>query len=207
MVRLHPESRRERTVVVNLLYILQTTRIDVAGLLAWILKKLTDHPEWRERVRAECTLGEGTLAERIVMETLRLEQSEFLYREVHDDIEVGDHRVPRGWLLRICVRESHRDPAVFEDPETYDPDRFSKRRYGWNEYSPFGMARHACIGRDLTRTIARIFVRELAGGYEWTAVEDGGREACGRHWDHWRPSSRFRIRLTPRPGLPMTSER
>ena len=206
MVRLHPESRRDRTVVVNLLYVLQTTRIDVAGLLTWILKKLTDHPEWSERVRNEDTEGEGSLAERVVMETLRLEQSEFLYREVHDEFEVEGHRVPRGWLLRVCVRESHRDPAVFEDPETYDPDRFLERRYGWNEYSPFGLARHSCIGRDLTRTIGRIFVRELTAGYEWTAVGDGSREACGRHWDHWRPSSRFRVRLVPRPGARTISQ-
>ena len=61
---------------------------------------------------------------RIVMETLRLEQSEYLYRETTRDIEHKGVVIPRGWLVRLCVRESHQDPAIFANPDVFDPDRF-----------------------------------------------------------------------------------
>ena len=48
-------------------------------------------------------------------------------REIVHPITHAGFRLPRGWLLRICVHESHRDPAVFEHPEVFDPDRFLRR--------------------------------------------------------------------------------
>ena len=59
-----------------------------------------------------------------VMETLRLEQSEFLYRRVVAPIDIDGRTIPAGWILRLCVNEAHRDPAVFPDPDRFDPRRF-----------------------------------------------------------------------------------
>ena len=57
----------------NLIYIMQVTWGDVTGLLLWVFKMLSDHPEWRDRLAREQS---RELATRIVQETLRLEQSE-----------------------------------------------------------------------------------------------------------------------------------
>ena len=200
--RTAPACLDDTTVVRNLIYMLRTGANDVSGLLNWVLKILSDHPAWAARLRRELTEAgpeaarqPGSLANRIVLECLRLEQSEHLYRSATGDIRFGGYLIPKGWLVRLCIRESHRDPAVFADPDRFDPDRFLGRSYTREEYSPFGLHRHTCIGDHLTRTVARIFATELAA-YDSTVVSDGPPE-FGK-WQHWTPSSAFRITLTPR---------
>ncbi len=188
---------RDPTVIGNLIYIFETARWDLAGLLFWLIKKLSDHPDWTGRLRRAPDDGGADsvhdLADRIVKETLRLEQSELLNRLVDEEIRVGEYRVPKGWLLRVCVREGHRDPRVFPDPDRFDPDRFRGRSYPREEYAPFGLDRHRCIGVHLTETIARVWIVEAARGYEIGILRDGRR---GFQF-HWEPSPDLRLIFTP----------
>ncbi len=187
-------------LVGNLVYLAHTSWADVSGLLGWVFRMLTEHDAWAERLRTTTERGDGesatTLATRIVMETLRLEQSEHLYRIARRDLCWGDRVIPRGWLVRLCIRESHQDPQVFADARRFDPDRFLERTYTRREYSPFGGGlRHACIGEGLTRLVAAAFAEELALGFRWRTVADGPYEYSA--WRHWRPSSAWRVHLTP----------
>jgi len=198
IARIEPQRIDDPTVLGNLIYMLDSARNDVGGLLVWILKQLTDHPEWLAELQAgsPSSADEDSLADRIVKETLRLEQSEYLYRRVTSDIEIGDTVIPKGWLLRICIRDGHQDSAVFEHPESFNPDRFLGRKYEHSEYAPFGLYRHMCVGAQLTQAIARSFVAELARGFDCQAVEDGPPEHPRFHWE---PNARFRARLRERP--------
>jgi len=200
MARTRPGSADDPTMIGNLVYMLHTTWADVSGLLQWVTRLLTDHGEWADRLRQARGTGDNgsaSLSTRVVMETLRLEQSEYLYRVATADIDHNGFRVPKGWLVRLCVRESHQDPTVFEEPAVFNPDRFLHRTFTRREYAPFGAGlRHACLGEQLTRTVASIFVEELARGYVWHTVTDGPPEHSA--WRHWRPSSGWRIALTAR---------
>ncbi len=191
-LRSEPELIHDPAAVFNLLYISVAGGGDLADLLVWIVKMLCDHQEWAERVATEGTGAD--LAGRIVLETLRLEQSEYLVRRALSDIWFREKRIPRGWQIRICVRESHRDAARFEDPEAFNPDRFLDRPSA-GSYVPFGMSPHACLGQFLTVAFSRALVEELARGFEWEVVEDGPREYGGFHW---RPSSKLSLVLDPR---------
>lgn len=201
MLRVKPTLLRDRTFVMNLIYIMLTGSGDVAGLLQWVVKKLSEHPEWVARLREKLAAridgeeGENGLATRIVKETLRLEQSEYRMRRTRREIRVGDYVIPRGWLLRVCVRESHRSGENFEAAEVFDPERFIGMNLARSIYSPFGASRIACMGEHLAMTIGRIFVTELVRGFDWKVVSDGPRE-CGSF--HWKPSSRFRLMLWSR---------
>ena len=189
------------TVSGNLIYLMHFSWGDVSGLLQWIFRMLTEHQEWAERLRATRASNGSeesdatSLSTRVVMETLRLEQMEHLYRVANQTIKHDGVVIPEGWLVRVCVRESHRDPAVFEDPEKFDPDRFLRRSYQRREYAPFGAGlRRACLGEGLSRHVGRIFAEELARGYRWRTVADGAYEYGV--WRHWRPSSDWRVMLT-----------
>jgi cytochrome P450 len=192
IVRALPDALEDRNVTLNLVFLLRTASADVASLLHWIMKTLGDHPEWGRLARES---GAGDVADRIVLETLRLHQSEFIQRRVLEPFEVDGFTVPGGWHLRVCVHESHRDPAIFPDPDAFDPDRFAGRRFSRYEYSPFGRLEHRCIGVSTTISLAACFVTRLSGGYDWAVVRDGPPE-FNRY--HWRPSRRFRVRLEPR---------
>jgi len=191
----NPANAKDPVVIGNLIYLLTTTRADMSALLCWIMKNACDHSEWLECI-ACAPAGDSpplSLAERFVMETLRMRQSEFLYRTVIREFSYGGFRIPKGWLLRICVWESHRDPAVFEQPDRFNPDRFIDRSYKRSEYSPFGASTRACLAPYLVTFVARIFVSELAAGFTLGSRAFGPIELASSR--HWAPGSSFRVQM------------
>ncbi len=193
LARDHPDALNDRTILGNLIYIMQVTWGDVTGLLLWVFKMMTDHPEWRERLSTDRSRD---LATRIVQETLRLEQSESRYRRATSELELDGVRIPRNWLVRMCVRESHQDPTVFPNPQVFDPDRFLGRPFTRSQYAPFGAFRLACIGEEVTKRVASIFALELATGFEWSVVDDGPAQISS--WAHNAPHRRFSVCIAPR---------
>jgi cytochrome P450 len=200
------------TLTKNLILVFRLAYGDLTGLFDWLFKMLSDHPECLVRLREEgpatpsvVTGDEASasnahppaLAVRIVMETLRLEQSEFLYRRVVRPVRHDDVLLPAGWLLRVCIQESHRSADVFEEPDRFDPDRFARRAFSRMEYSPFGLDNHACMGARLALSLGSVFVEELAR-FDWEVLRDGPIVRDGnRHRYHWRPNPRLGVRISP----------
>ena len=193
IVRELPDAIADPNVRLNLIFVLATGARDVGSLLHWIVKMLGDNPSWIEK--GQDANAPADLPSRIALETLRLAQSEVLMRRVTEPISIDDFVVPADWYLRICVKESHGDETVFPNPGSFDPDRFIGMRYGRDEYAPFGMRQHTCIGANTTVAIAAALVRELLRRYDWGVTRDGTPE-----FDrfHWKPSRRFRIDIVDR---------
>jgi cytochrome P450 len=189
-------AQPDAVAVDNLLFVLRLSTANVVSLLHWLLDALGRNPEWLERMRGDQTTGnEPDVIERVVMETLRTAQSEYLFRTVVEEFEHDGSLYPRGWQVRVCVWESHQDPAVFERPEQFCPDRFQRRDYSSSEYSPFGWGPHACNGVALTSIICRAVLTELVT-YDVEVVAGGPPIHGARHWNHWQPSPELRVRLT-----------
>jgi cytochrome P450 len=210
-----PEAITNPTYAWNFAMVTRIANGDVTGLSDWLFKMCCDHPWALDAVRgaAEHGKAEGSAAdwkERaatpspalcIVMETLRLEQSEYLYRRVAKSFEFEGFMFPRGWLIRLLIQESHRDPTVFADPERFDPQRFLRNKYSRAEYAPFGADAHGCMGFRLAQLLGSILVEELAR-YDCQVVSDGALERGNRHRQHWRPSPSLRVLLMPRQDSP-----
>ena len=197
-----PDALDDPTRARNLFLAFRISHGDLTGLADWLFFMLGEHAEWQGRVRAAGrTHGEpdgaqpGDVGTRVVLETLRMEQSEYLYRRIAQPMQIGPYAIPVGWLLRICVQESHRDASVFDDPDRFDPDRFISRRYSRSEYSPFGADTRGCMGARIAHFLGRILVEELCLGYEWRVVRTGPPERGSRQRDHWRPSAASRVVL------------
>ena len=122
IVREQPGSAADPNVRLNLIFVLATGARDVGSLLHWIVKMLGDNPAWVEK--GQNGSAPADLPSRIVFETLRLEQSEVIMRKVTEAFSIDGFVVPADWYLRICVKESHSDPAIFANPGSFDPDRF-----------------------------------------------------------------------------------
>lgn len=191
---LQPGSLDDACIARNLVYLALGPRDDVAGLLTWVSWYLAVNPRWLDAVRLAGGSGRRDVAERIVSETLRLDQSEYVMRSVLRDFRVDGDVVPGGWLLRVCVREIHRDARNFTEPDTFDPDRFAEGAPA--SYAPLGIGNHSCIGGSLARAVAEEFVVELAWGFDLEPTSDGPREFSVN--GHWAPSPEFRVTLTAR---------
>jgi cytochrome P450 len=198
-----PDALGDPSRAHNLTLVFRLALTDVTSLLDWIMAQLTANPDWQRRVRVSTGRSErpgedsGNVAIRVVHETLRLEQSEYLYRTVAKPMSIGEFHVPAGWLLRVCVQESHRDPAIFPEPDRFDPDRFLGAPRSRREYSPFGVDDHGCMGVPIVHFLGRIFVEELCAGYHARLIRDAPPERGTRHRDHWRPGKSRRIQVLP----------
>jgi cytochrome P450 len=193
-----PGALDDPAVLGNLVFLFQVSWGDVGGLLTWIARMLTDHPAALAAARADSGPGPAWardgIAARIVLETLRLHQSEFLYRRATRQLQVGDATIPAGWTIRVCVHEAHRDPAVFDQPDAFDPDRFLGRSFGKDELSPFGAHRLACLGEQVTLAVGSLFTAELSR-FDLRTTRDG--PVAIDSFGHWAPSARWRLALTP----------
>lgn len=190
--RVHPGALSDRYFTFNLIFMFQLGRIDLAGLMQWLTKLLADNPAWADKVRR--APGSSDLATRIVLETLRLVQSEFLIRQTTRDIRFEGYTIPKNWFVRCCINESPREAHTFDDPDTFNPDRFLDRRIPRSEYVPFGAFDKTCLGEHLTLLLAKLYVTELAVNYVTDRVSDAPPEFSGFHW---QPSRKFRVRLLP----------
>lgn len=176
----------------NLLYIVRMSVGNVVGLLHWLMVVLAEHPVWLDRLREGSS--DGDVADRVVRETLRLHQSEYLYRRIGRTFSYRGFEFPAGWLVRVCVRECHRDPAHFSSPQEFDPDRF-RQPIKVKRYSPFGMSTHACNGISINRSICLAFLESLAARYRLEMLKPVTPHRELRHWSHWRPAGK--VRLSP----------
>lgn len=211
ILRADPAHLDDEILLGNLVLMVHVTRSNVHGLLAWILKEYFDHPGFALLLREAARPGAAgrsrveALATNFVNETLRMHQSEYFYREVIEDLSIDGFRIPKGWLLRICVRECHDNFAVFPNPKTFSPERFDSREYEKSEYCPFSDGTHSCFGAGLAVMIARTLVVVLALDFDGRTVSDGPVERAGnRHWSHWRPSRSFRVALARHDRAPAT---
>ena len=122
-------------------------------------------------------------------------QSESLARRATEDIVFKGHLIPRGSYVRICLWETHKDPANFPEPFRFDPDRFLDGSADTNSFAPFGLGKHSCIAADAVTRLAGLFVEELVGGFQWQATGNGDPV---RLFSLWEPSPEFQIELKQR---------
>ncbi len=179
----------------NLIYTLLISRNDLVGLSLWLFQLLGENPIWLTQLTTKLKAESyDELATRIVQETLRLEQSEFILRRATREMQFENYTIPKNWNVRLCVWESHRDPNIFSQPNEFNPDRFLTRWYTRSEYAPFGMFKKACLGEEFTMAFGKALVTELARNYELHLVQNGKPEFSGFHW---KPNSKLRVALTP----------
>lgn len=132
-----------------------------ATTLSYAAWALGHHAKQQERVAAEvAALPAGPLTPedlprlqyttQVVRESLRLcPPAPTGTRMAYRDLNVGGYRVEAGTMLVVGRMAVQRDPALWEDPLRFEPDRFTSERVKtmdrW-QYVPFGGGPRSCIG-------------------------------------------------------------
>lgn len=145
-----------------------------ANLLAFAFHALSTNPHWlrqtQEEVDAVLQGRTPTLADlprmkitRMVLdETLRLYPPAWTFeRQALEDDVIGGYRLPKGGIVGISPYVLHRDAKLWENPEGFDPMRFSPERSEGRHkfaYLPFGGGPRTCIGNAFAMMEATIIL-------------------------------------------------
>uniref|UniRef100_A0A0D9ZDH0 Cytochrome P450 n=1 Tax=Oryza glumipatula TaxID=40148 RepID=A0A0D9ZDH0_9ORYZ len=152
----------------------------------WAMSLLLNHPDTLKKAQAEidASVGNSRLItaddvtrlgylQCIVRETLRLYPAApmLLPHESSADCKVGGYNVPRGSMLLINAYAIHRDPAVWEEPEKFMPERFEDGGCDGNLLMPFGMGRRRCPGETLALRTVGLVLGTLIQCFDWERVD------------------------------------
>lgn len=95
--------------------------------------------------------GDPGRASGIVEETLRCDPPvQLIGRIAGEDMTIGGTPIPKGDTMMLLLGAAHRDPAVTDRPDEFDPDRSSIRHLA------FGLGAHFCLGSPLARLEAAV---------------------------------------------------
>jgi cytochrome P450 len=144
---------------------LQQGHDTIGETLAWTWYLLSLHPEVERKLRREVShvLGDRmpTVADldrleyaaMVVQESMRLYPPVWVIpRDAIGDDEIGGYRIPRGSTVLLSPYLTHRHPEFWENPEAFDPERFSPERAKArprHAYFPFGGGPRQCMGADM----------------------------------------------------------
>ena len=155
--------------------------------LTYALWSLGHHRDIQDRVRVEiAALGERALTPddvpvldmtvRVLHEALRLcPPAAGTMRAPTRDIVVDGHLVEAETMALVSFYALHRDPALWEDPERFDPDRFlaerSKGRSRW-QYLPFGGGPRSCVGDHFAMLEATLALATVVRAAEIESLDE-----------------------------------
>ncbi|MFE7540820.1 bifunctional cytochrome P450/NADPH--P450 reductase [Streptomyces platensis] len=115
-------------------------------------------------------IGRLPFTRQVLNEALRLWPTAAAFtRQAHEDTLLGGrYPVKAGELVTVLTPMLHRDPAWGDNPELFDPSRFSPEAEAARSphaYKPFGTGERACIGRQFALHEATMLLALLAHRY------------------------------------------
>jgi cytochrome P450 len=151
--------------------------------LSHVLYEIGKSPEWQQRLRDEVLsldkdeieyedLDKLPLVDQAVKEALRMHPSVMMMqRRTIRETDIGGYRVPANTVLMIAPMYSHMMPEWWDDPETFDPDRFGDerkehKRHSFN-YMGFGGGGHKCIGMHFALMQTKVFLFHFLKSYRF----------------------------------------
>ncbi|KAK7360004.1 hypothetical protein VNO77_01976 [Canavalia gladiata] len=114
----------------------------------------------------------------VVSETLRLGNVvRFLHRKAVKDVRYKGYDIPCGWKVLPVIAAVHLDPALFDQPQQFNPWRWQGNNGSgsWqnpsNNFMPFGGGPRLCAGSELAKLEMAVFIHHLVLNYHWELVD------------------------------------
>ncbi|GAA3463548.1 hypothetical protein GCM10018963_55610 [Saccharothrix longispora] len=200
-----PDDREVRDQVMSILAAgVETT----ATLLTWTFHLLARNPEAERRLWVEVDavlagrpasfddLARLPYAKRVLTEVLRLYPPTWMLSRVTvADTTIAGTTLPRGADVVISPYALQRDPTVFPDPDTFDPDRWLPERVTGRQkqaFLAFGAGRRRCMGELFGMAEATIALATISGTWNLRPARPGPL----------RPVPRFLLVPAAQPMLP-----
>ena len=159
------QAMGEPLVLIESLQLLVAGNETSSNALTWIFYLLARHPKHILEIRDEvaAVIGENAIdyrnlhqlegTVRVIDEALRLYPPFWMIDRIAlKDDEIGGVHIPAGAMVIPYIYGTHRNPAHWQDVETFDPRRFERERRKERHpfaYIPFGSGPRKCIGSNM----------------------------------------------------------
>ena len=172
--------------------VLEVHHIVIAGfivyaLMAEAIRQLAEQPALKARCEAEVrehaptgpltleALSKLRLSTQIILEAKRcVPLVPVAFGRAQRTFTCGGFDVPDGWTVYLALTLNNQDPAIFEDPGRFDPDRFGPERAEHKKHPmafiPQGAdppTSHRCLGLEYSTVLSVTFLALLVRRYEW----------------------------------------
>jgi len=168
--------------------VLEVHHIVIAGFIVYalmgeVLRRLAQNRDLLAQCRAEVGDGPLTLdglrgleaSTRVVLEAKRLVPLVPLaFGRAEQELTCGGFRVPEDWRVYLALHLCNLDPAVYRQPDAFDPDRFGPDRAEHLAHPlafiPQGAGPptgHQCLGLEYSTFLVLAFLAVAVRGYEW----------------------------------------
>ena len=179
------ELLTDQEIIDHMNFLMMAAHDTLTSSLTSTLYHLASYPEWQERLRTEISRSAPTPGRRCRSTasatssrpngrsrrrcacSRRCRRS----RAGRCATSTSKARIPGGTHVGVNPMYTHRMPEYWEDPETFDPSRFSHNRSkGRHKYAwvPFGGGAHMCIGLHFAYMQMKAFFYTLLREYRVT---------------------------------------
>jgi cytochrome P450 len=181
-----------------------------SNALSWMLYLLSSRPDCLEKLRQEFefVLGDAPLtysdvakfefAPQIIQEALRLYPPFWMVdRMAVADDRVGDLAIPAGSTVIVFIYGAHHSPRRWANPESFDPERFSKageKLHTPFTFLPFGAGPRGCIGGNYATLQILMILGALLRKYDFELTP--GQTIQARPMVILRPKDGIRMTFT-----------
>jgi len=129
-----------------------------AFALEWAVYYLSINKDWQEKISREENV------DAFIDEVLRMCPPIWNEQRVAiKDVNIDGIDIVAGTQVMVSSLAVHRDKDVFEDPDTFKPERwFDKKDLSKGEYFPFLFGKRQCIGKEFALMEMRIMLIKIA---------------------------------------------
>src|SRR5580658_6851969 len=128
------------------LSVVMTAGLETAGFaLTGLIARLAGEADLRVRARSG-----GAALNALIEEELRASASPQIVGCFDHDLVLNESRIPAGSRILVDIKQANHDPARFDDPDRFIPDRNDA------DHIAFGAGVHVCVGRHFARLHLRV---------------------------------------------------
>ena len=154
-------SRRD--IADELLTLLAAGHETTAATLAWLLERVTRHPEVLARLAAEAETDDNEYRQATILEVQRARTViDFAGRHVYaPTFELGEWVIPQGYSIFVAIDYLHGRAEDFDEPQRFDPQRYVGQRPPTFAFIPYGGGVRRCVGAAFANVEIDVVLRTM----------------------------------------------
>lgn len=158
-----------------------------ASGISWTLYRLGRNQSIQKKLQKEIdeisnrpgdlirNIQESRYLDCVVKEGLRMHPPVPLFaRDLEEDVVVNGNLIPKGTTLGVAIAVLHYNPAYWDEPFTFNPDRFKSEKFiNRHPYSyvPFSAGPRNCIGQRFAILEEKIMLYHVLLNFDLNSVQ------------------------------------